>query len=154
MAGVGAAVAGCAVTGSIATAPDTAWYRGLRKPPWQPPRIAFPLVWTSLYAAITVAATGAITELEDQERTSDAAAFRKALALNLVLNSGWSVMFFRLHHLRVATAWSALLATSSIDLARRAAATGPQKAVVFGAYAGWTVFATALSGALAKLNPR
>ena len=42
VAGVGVAVAGCAVLGSLATAPDTRWYRRLRKPVWQPPAAAFP----------------------------------------------------------------------------------------------------------------
>lgn len=151
---VGAAVAACAVVGSIATAPDSSWYRRLRKPRWQPPSAAFPVVWTSLYAAITVAATATIAELDDEGRKVDAAAFRKALAVNLALNSGWSVVFFRLHRLPAATLWSGLLAVSSTDLARRAAATGPGKAATLGAYAGWTVFATVLSGALARLNRR
>ena len=154
MAKVGAAVATCAVVGSVATAPDSGWYRRLRKPSWQPPPAAFPLVWTSLYAAITVAATATIAELEDQGRDADAAAFWQALMANLALNTGWSVAFFRLHRLPLATVWSAVLAASSADLARRAATTGRGKAVAFGAYAGWTTFATALSGAVARRNPR
>lgn len=151
---VGAAVASCAVAGSVATAPDSRWYRRLRKPSWQPPSAAFPIVWTSLYAAITVAATATIAELEDDGREIDAADFWRSLAINLALNTGWSVVFFRLHRLPLATVWSALLAASSADLARRAATTGRGKAVAFGAYAGWTGFATALSGALARRNRR
>lgn len=154
MAKVGAAVATCAVVGSVATSPDSRWYRGLRKPPWQPPPAAFPLVWTSLYAAITVAATATIAELEDDGREAEAADFWRALVANLALNTGWSVVFFRLHRLPLATVWSGLLAVSSADLARRAAVTGRGKAAVFGAYAGWTAFATALSGAIARRNPR
>ena len=151
---VGGAVAACAVVGSIATTPDSGWYRRLRKPRWQPPPVAFPVVWTSLYAAVTVAATATIVELEDQGRGADAAAFWRALAVNLTLNSGWSVVFFRLHRLPAATLWSGLLAASSADLAHRAAMTGRGKAAALGAYAGWTVFATGLSGAVARLNPR
>ena len=151
---VGTSVAACAVVGSIATTPGSGWYRRLRKPRWQPPPAAFPVVWTSLYAAITVAATATIAELEDQGREAEAAAFWKGLAVNLALNAGWSVVFFRLHRLPAATLWAALLAASSTDLARRAAAAGPGKAVALGAYAGWTVFATGLSGAVARLNRR
>ncbi|MFT4165463.1 MAG: tryptophan-rich sensory protein [Microlunatus sp.] len=154
LAKVGAAVTACAVVGSVATAPDSGWYRRLRKPSWQPPPAAFPLVWTSLYAAIMVAATATIAELEDDGREIDAADFWRALLVNLGLNAGWSVVFFRLHRLPLATVWSALLTVSSADLARRAAPTGRGKAAAFGVYAGWTSFATALSGALARRNPR
>ncbi len=152
LARVGAAVAACAVVGSLATTPDSGWYRGLRKPRWQPPAAAFPLVWTTLYAVITVASTATIAELAEQGRTEDAAAFRRALGANLALNAGWSVAFFRLRRLGLATAWSAVLAASSADLSRRAAATGRGKAEALGAYAGWTAFATLLSGTVAALN--
>ena len=36
----------------MATTPDSEWYQQLDKPSWQPPPIAFPLVWTPLYADI------------------------------------------------------------------------------------------------------
>jgi uncharacterized protein YbjT (DUF2867 family)/tryptophan-rich sensory protein len=154
LAGVGAAVAACAVAGSLATKPGAGWYRRLRKPRWQPPPAALPVVWTALYAATATASTATIAELDEAGRTREAAAYRRALAANLVLNAGWSAVFFRLQRLGLATAWSALLATSSADLARRAAATGPGKAAALGAYAGWTAFATLLSGRVATLNRR
>ena len=41
-----------AVVGARGSTPDSAWYDALDKPPWQPPPIAFPLVWTPLYGLI------------------------------------------------------------------------------------------------------
>lgn len=149
---VGAAVVACAAVGSVLTTPTTDWYARLRKPSWQPPPAAFPLVWTTLYALITVAATATSADLEEAGRDEDAAAFRRALWINLVLNAGWSGLFFRAHNLPLATAGAAALAASSADLARRGAKAGPGKALAFGAYAGWCTFATALSGTIARLN--
>lgn len=149
---VGGQVAACAVAGSLLTDPENAWYRRLRKPSWQPPTLAFPVVWTALYAVITVAATSAIADLEEEGRQEEADAFKTALPLNLALNAGWSGLFFRARSPELATAGSAALAASSIDLARRGAAAGPGKAVGLGAYAAWCVFATLLSGTITRLN--
>ena len=33
-----------------------AWYEGLQKPSWTPPRWAFPVVWTTLYLLMSFAA--------------------------------------------------------------------------------------------------
>jgi len=144
-----AAVAATAVVGSVLTRPDSRWYSGLDKPAWQPPPAAFPVVWTSLYGATAWASAAAMCELDEDERRS----FARALGANLVLNAGWSGVFFRAHRPVAATVVSAALAASGADLARRAAPTGTGKAVALGAYAGWCAFATALSGAIARRNP-
>ncbi|MGW4569136.1 TspO/MBR family protein, partial [Streptomyces sp. NPDC004561] len=48
---VGVAVTTAAAVGGRAVDADSAWYRSLRKPGWQPPSWAFGVVWTPLYAA-------------------------------------------------------------------------------------------------------
>ena len=55
-----AATAATAAAGGIATDPDSRWYRGLQKPDWQPPAIAFPVVWTALYADLAVSSAVAL----------------------------------------------------------------------------------------------
>ena len=147
-----AAVAATAVAGSLLTDPDSAWYRSLRKPSWQPPASAFPIVWTGLYAIIAVATTAAITEAEEAGDLEKAAGLRRSLAVNLPLNAAWSGIFFRSRNLPAATLGAAALAASSADLARRAATPGSGKAVGLGLYAVWCGFATALSAELARLN--
>ena len=47
-----AASATAAVVGSIGTTPDSLGIERSTKPDWQPPSIAFPLVWTPLYGLI------------------------------------------------------------------------------------------------------
>ena len=70
------------------------------------------------------------------------------------LNTGWNALFFRVSNLPVATVGAAALAVSSADLARRAATDGGWQVWGLRAYAGWCVFATALTGRIAQLNPR
>ena len=154
LAAVGASVVGTAVLGGLLTDPGGRWFRALRKPSWNPPDWVFGPVWTTLYAAIVVAATSTICDLEESGHAEEARTFRTALAVNLVLNAGWSGVFFRARRLGPATVVAGLLALSSADLARRAASAGPGKALALGGYAGWTSFATALSGTIARLNRR
>jgi tryptophan-rich sensory protein len=46
-----------------------------------------------------------------------------------------------------------VLVASTTDLVRRAAPVSRPAAVTLASYAAWTVFATALSGAIARRNP-
>ena len=73
---VGLATLACAGVGSLLTNPGSDWYRALRKPAWQPPPVAFPVVWTTLFAGIALAATTTITELAEvgRQEESDAVA--------------------------------------------------------------------------------
>lgn len=151
-AAVSGATAVCAAAGSLLTDPDSAWYRSVEKPPWQPPRWAFPVAWTSLYAGTAVAASATIADLREEGEDEDARAFQVALAVNLALNAAWTAVFFRLRSPRLATVVAAALAISAGDLARRAAPTGTVRAVVLGTYAGWCTFATALSLSIARRN--
>lgn len=147
-----AASAAAAVVGSIATDPTSAWYRGLTLPPWQPPPVAFPVAWTALYADIAGTSASVIRSLEDGGRPDEARAFRRALGVNLVLNAGWSVLFWRSRRLDLATAEAAILALSSADLARRARAAGDGHAALLAPYALWCSFATVLTAAIARRN--
>lgn len=69
------------------------WYQSLVKPGWTPPDELVPIVWTLVYAAITVAAV-------DAWRAAPNAVVSQTLvglfALNAILNIAWSVAFFRL----------------------------------------------------------
>ncbi len=152
LAQVAGMVAACAVAGSLLTDPDSRWYRMLGKPGWQPPSAAFPAVWTSLYAALTVTSAATITELTEQGRSRDAAGYRNALTVNLALNTAWSALFWRARATGLATLDSAALAVSAVDLARRAGTVGRGKRMVLLGYAGWCGFATVLGGSIARRN--
>ncbi|MGK5741321.1 TspO/MBR family protein [Micromonospora sp. URMC 103] len=144
----GAAVAATAVAGSVATNPSSGWYQRLRKPRWQPPAAAFPLVWTPVYALIAVAGARVLDRSSGAER----AAFARAYALNLALNAGWTALFFRARRPAAALAEITALNASNLVVLRLATRTDRVAGVALAPYAAWTVFATALNGAIVRLN--
>ena len=155
----GAATVAAAVVGALATNPDGAWYRSLTLPSWQPPRAAFPVVWTGLYAGLAVT-SAAVLARHDMEAGSGSAkaqthrsGFQRALIANLVLNAGWSVIFWRFRNPALASVEAAALAASTIDLARRAAREDRRLGASLLPYAAWTTFAKILTSAIAKRNP-
>ncbi len=149
--GLGTATA--AVVGALASQDaDSRWYRRLSKPPFQPPAVAFPIVWTLLYTDIAISSAVTIDTLNDEMRHIDAAAFERALAVNLVLNGAWTWVFFRAHRTGAAVITAAALTVSGADLVRRAAPASPPAAAALAPYAGWCAFATALSAEIWRRN--
>lgn len=150
----GAAVATCAVVGSLATKPNSNWYRGLDLPDWQPPAIAFPVVWSLLYADLAVSSAATLTSLDRDEDSKARSAYQRAFGANLVLNAAWSWLFWRSKRPEIATVECALLTLSSADLARRTAKREKLAGAALVPYAAWCGFATVLSGAIARRNRR
>ena len=147
----GAAVAATAIVGSVATSPDSRWYRSLDLPSWQPPKAAFPIVWTLLYAAIVATTTSALDRLDEERDDRARRALWTSLGVNLALNAGWSVLFFRVHP-GLAALESAVLTASSADLARRVSRSSPAAGKALAPYAVWTGFATVLSATISRRN--
>lgn len=71
--------------------PDTAWYRSLTLPAWQPPGAAFGIVWTALYLLIGAAAALVWTSVHPFRRFA-----LLLFAVQLALNLAWTPVFFRL----------------------------------------------------------
>jgi benzodiazapine receptor len=67
------------------------WYRTLQKPFFTPPDIAFPLVWTFLFALMAVAFWRILRARPEAGPKSGAIAFFLG---QMVLNLGWSYAFF------------------------------------------------------------
>ncbi|MFJ6132623.1 tryptophan-rich sensory protein [Janibacter terrae] len=149
---VTAATVASAAVGAAATQPDSRWYRSLDLPSWQPPKLAFPLVWIPLYADIAATSVATLVRLEEDGRFDEAARYRRALWTNLVLNTGWSVVFWRVRRPALAAVEAGVLAASSADLARRASAAGGRTRWTLVPYAAWTGFAAVLSTAIARRN--
>ncbi|OYO06139.1 tryptophan-rich sensory protein [Enemella evansiae] len=151
IAATAAACTATAVVGALATTPAVRWFRGLDRPSWQPPDSAFGPVWTLLYADL--AAMSALTIADAAESDPDRArALWRALAVNLVLNAGWSVVFWRFRRLPLAALWAAALTASSADLTRRIGERNTARGLLLAPYPLWCGFATALSTAIARRN--
>src|SRR6478609_2336222 len=154
LGGCVAGVTATAVTGALATDPDSTYYRTLVKPSWQPPPPVYGIVWTPLYADIALSAGHAISRRSEQGATRERRGLVAALIVNLALNTGWSWLFFRGHRPWLAAAECAVLTVSSADLVRRVAAADRRAGVALAPYPAWCGFATALTIAVARRNPR
>lgn len=143
------AVAATAVAGAAAVDPDSAWYRHLDKPAFQPPAWAFGAVWTPLYASLAWAGGHALQRAGGEHRR----ALTAALGTNLVLNAAWNWLFFRGRSPRAGLAGTLLIDLSNIALIRRTADVDRTAARALLPYAGWCGFATALNAAIVRRNP-
>ena len=134
--------------GSLGTDPESDWYRSIEKPTWQPPAIAFPLVWTPLYAAIAYG-TGRMVE---QARPEERAGLLALTAADLVANAGWNWAFFRGRSPAGGLAVITVLNGLNAALVRRAATVDRRAAVALAPYAAWVGFATALNASIWRRN--
>lgn len=88
-----AACSAAAATGAMFQPGD--WYEGLNKPRWTPPGFVFPLVWTTLYIAMSYAAM----LVAQSGQGGQALGF---WAAQIAFNTLWSPIFFGLHRMRAA----------------------------------------------------
>ncbi len=124
-----AAVAATAVVGGLASRPAASpWYQSLRKPSYQPPRQAFPIVWPVLYADIALVSSNTLDEMERNGQKFD----RRLLGTSAIA--------------------AAVLTASSADLARRAVDVQGKRAAPLLLYPVWCAFATMLSSHVWFLN--
>ncbi len=137
-----------AAAGSVATASSVGgWYQTLAKPPWTPPDWVFGPVWTTLYAAMGVAAW--------LVWRSTTAVRGRALALfgvQLALNVAWSWLFFGLRRIDLAFAQILVLylaiALTVVAFARARIAA----AWLLVPYLAWVSFAAVLNAAILRGN--
>lgn len=81
--------------GGLATAANVrSWYPTLTKPEWNPPAWVFGPVWTLLYILMAVAAW----RIWRRREVPGARAALLGHGLQLVLNAGWSLLFFGLRN--------------------------------------------------------
>ena len=124
------------------------WYDTLRKPSWNPPKWAFPVVWSVLYLMIAVA--GWLVWLE-------AGFFGAWLALavyliQLILNALWSAIFFGLRRmdlasLEVLALWLSIAVTIALFWPISSTA-----AVLMVPYLVWVTIAAALNWTVWRMN--
>lgn len=146
-----AVVAAAGTGGAANRSGSMRWYRRLRKPFYVPPSYVFPIAWTLLYADIAASSAAAIDNARATQQPGRTRSHIAALATNLVLNAGWSWLFFRQHRLGVSAVSAALLTASSADLVRRFGASRlPGRALL--PYPLWCAFATAMSAHIWHLN--
>ena len=151
--GVGPLVLGT-VVGFLTNTSGQLWYRRLSKPAWTPPDAVFGPVWTVLYLLM-----GAAAVLVRRARPTDGPRGASDLALGLfggqlVLNLLWSVIFFGRQQVRAGLVEIVVLVAALIATVVAFARVRLTAALLLLPYLAWTSFATFLTAAIARRNPR
>ncbi len=145
LAGFLAASFAAASTGAIFQ--PGAWYRTLAKPSWTPPDWLFPLAWTILYIAMSVAAWR--VALEPSVWAMPALA---AWSWQIVLNALWSPVFFGVRRIGAALVVIAFLwlavATTTFAFWQVEGLAG----LLMLPYLAWASYAGALNFAIWRMN--
>jgi tryptophan-rich sensory protein len=145
--GVFALLALAAASSGAVFTPD-AWYRGINKPSWTPKDWVFPTVWTPLYVLIAVAGW-----LVWREAGVAGAALPLAVyVVQLVLNAGWSAIFFGmkkpgLAFAEVLTLWVSIALTMILFWPISTTA-----ALLLAPYLVWVTIASALNFQVWRMN--
>lgn len=136
-----------AVVGSLGARTDSTWYERLDLPPWQPPDLAFPLVWTPLYGLVAWGTGRLVDSAEDDERR-----LLGLVAADLVANAGWNWAFFAARSTAGGLAVIATLDALNLALLREAARRDRAAAAALAPYVVWCGFATALNASIWRRN--
>ena len=122
------------------------WYDDMRKPWWNPPNWAFPVVWSILYVMIAVA--GVL--VWRAEGFGTAMAFWGA---QLVLNALWSALFFGMKRMDLAFYEVVGLWLSITGFIVTAWPVSQVAALLFVPYLAWVTTAAALNLTVWRMNP-
>jgi benzodiazapine receptor len=141
---IGVSLAAGAI-GSLVTDPDSAWFRALDKPSWNPPDAVFAPVWTALYVLMGVAAWRAW-------RVRRAPAAVRLFLWHLVLNAAWSLIFFGARNIVLALATIVVLWVVIVILVSRFWRVDRMAGGLLLPYLAWVTFATALNAELLRRN--
>lgn len=133
-----------AASSGVLFRPDE-WYESLRKPRWTPPNWVFGPVWSVLYIMIAIA--GWLVW-----RQQPASLAMALWGLQLIVNAGWSGVFFGMRRMDLAFYVLALLWLSVLGFAIAAAPISTAAALLFIPYLVWVSIAGALNWTVWRLN--
>ncbi|MBO5101717.1 MAG: tryptophan-rich sensory protein [Clostridia bacterium] len=125
-------------------------YEELIVPNIAPPALVFPIVWTVLYTLM-----GVSSAMVYNRRITDTADVRSALttyAVSLVINFGWSIIFFNANAFLLSFLWLILLLYFVIKTILEYKKIEPLAAYLQIPYALWVTFAGYLNIAIYFLN--
>jgi tryptophan-rich sensory protein len=137
------------ISGSLLTATSvTTWYTQIQKPSWTPPDAVFGPVWTLLYVMMGVSAWLFWRDSAGDVRRRGLSIF----ALQLLLNSLWSLLFFGMQSpgwaaIEIVVLWGAIAATIIVF-----AKVGRAAALLLVPYLLWVSFASALNFSIWNLD--
>ncbi len=125
-------------------------YTELEAPPLAPPAWLFPVVWTILYVLMGVSSAMVYNNRDREPR--EAARGLVFYAVSLVLNFGWSIIFFNLRSFLLAFIWLLVLLYTIIRTIVCYVRVVPVSGYLQIPYAVWVAFAGYLNIAIYLLN--
>jgi tryptophan-rich sensory protein len=125
-------------------------YSTVNTPPFSPPSILFPIVWTILYVLMGISAAIVYTKRQEQYVAVTSALF--VYGISLFLNFWWSIIFFNGRLFTFALIWLILLDLSVIATIKRYKSISNLAAYLQLPYLIWVLFATYLNLGIAILN--
>jgi translocator protein len=152
LTGFGLATAGAAWYGARSRRREgrTTWYRGHQKPSFAPAQTVYPIVWTTLYAAMAWSGWRIWSAAPSRERTH---ALRLWIT-HLATNAKWSKLVFGEHSPALPLADAIALEGMIFSYMRAARKVDRAAANAFIPYAAWVAFTAVLDSEIARLNPR
>lgn len=127
------------------------WYDALAKPTWNPPKWAFPVAWTVLFAMIATA--GWVAWRSAGGFMAAPLAF-VAYVAQLGFNAGWSAVFFGMKRPDLALIEVAFMFASILLTVILFFQIDPVAGWLLVPYLVWTGFAARLNHKIMVLNPR
>ncbi|HJA71338.1 MAG TPA: tryptophan-rich sensory protein [Candidatus Lachnoclostridium stercoravium] len=122
-------------------------YAGMQQPPFSPPAIVFPIVWTALYILMGISAY-MISRSEDARKSRALSVY----ALQLFFNFFWSILFFRFSWYLPAFFWLAAMIILILIMIFRFFQIKPLAAYLQILYLFWCLFAAYLNFGVYWLN--
>lgn len=145
-----ATIAALSVAALGASMTDTGpWYQSLAKPAWTPADPIFGMVWTAVFALITVSG---ITAWRAAPNARVAKRIIVLFAVNALLNVGWSLLFFRLQRPDWAIVEVGVLWLSIVGLIIFCGRYSRISSLALVPYLAWVSIAAALNWAVVDLN--
>ena len=136
-----------ALGGFLTNLSVSSWYPSLNKPSWTPTGATIGTIWTILYILMGIAAW-IVWRSASERRQLPLAIY----AIQLLLNLGWSVLFFGLRSsglalIEIGVLWLAILATS-VAFWKVSKLAG----VLMAPYLSWVTFAGVLNALIWNMN--
>lgn len=137
------------ILGGRFSATGKVWYRTLNLPTITPPDWVFGVVWTTIYI---LTATCVYHVWNDARFASQRTWLMILFAINLILNIGWSYIFFQLHMILGAFILSIILELLTLILCIQIFQTSPRLSALLAPYVLWGGFAIYLNYLVWILN--
>lgn len=125
------------------------WYEQLEKPPFTPPPVVFPIVWTALYATMA----WSVWRVYSAPRSTERSRALRIWFTQFMTNVEWSKLFFGEHRPDLSLRDSIALGLQIAAYISAAGKVDSAAAKAFIPYLGWVGFATLLNAEIVRRNP-